>query len=294
MEECGFKVTQSVGNGQAVEVAVVIRSSSRLKGRGRCSRLFCPLCQTISTVKICSGTIQIRPRIDGAWNGGRGKQAGRNRQIAGAGAWRERAARLKVELLLDEKTQELNDERETLAQERFLLQALMDNIPDHVSLGQAQRHHPHQSRAGDAVRPGAIRSRPWQDRLRLLLAGARAAGAGRRTRNHPHRQDAQHRGARNLVPPARYLGVDDQRCRCAMRRTIIGTFGVSRDITEKKRAEEQLRLAANVFTHAREGILITGSGRDNHRCERRFLRDHRLPAQRSDRHQPAFSQLGSA
>ena len=45
---------------------------------------------------------------------------------------RERAARLKAELLLDEKTQELNDERETLAQERFLLQALMDNIPDHV------------------------------------------------------------------------------------------------------------------------------------------------------------------
>ncbi len=33
--------------------------------------------------------------------------------------------------------------------------------------------------------------------------------------------------------------------------------GFFRDITERKRAEEGLRLAANVFTHAREGILIT-------------------------------------
>ena len=34
-------------------------------------------------------------------------------------------------------------------------------------------------------------------------------------------------------------------------------FNSARDITERKRAEEQLHLAASVFTHAREGILIT-------------------------------------
>jgi diguanylate cyclase (GGDEF)-like protein/PAS domain S-box-containing protein len=34
-------------------------------------------------------------------------------------------------------------------------------------------------------------------------------------------------------------------------------LGVSRDITENKRAEEQLKLAASVFSHAREGIMIT-------------------------------------
>jgi len=38
---------------------------------------------------------------------------------------------------------------------------------------------------------------------------------------------------------------------------MAGIFGVARNITERKQAEEQLRLAASVFTHAREGIMIT-------------------------------------
>jgi diguanylate cyclase (GGDEF)-like protein/PAS domain S-box-containing protein len=38
---------------------------------------------------------------------------------------------------------------------------------------------------------------------------------------------------------------------------IAGAVLVLRDITERKAAEEQLRLAASVFTHAREGIVIT-------------------------------------
>ena len=36
-----------------------------------------------------------------------------------------------------------------------------------------------------------------------------------------------------------------------------GILGVARNITERKQAEEQLRLAASVFSHAREGIMIT-------------------------------------
>ena len=35
-------------------------------------------------------------------------------------------------------------------------------------------------------------------------------------------------------------------------------FGTVQDITDQKRAEEELRLAANVFSHALEGIMITG------------------------------------
>ena len=38
---------------------------------------------------------------------------------------------------------------------------------------------------------------------------------------------------------------------------IIGFHGVSRNITERREAEEKLHLAASVFTHAREGIMIT-------------------------------------
>ncbi|MBL8415985.1 MAG: EAL domain-containing protein [Propionivibrio sp.] len=40
---------------------------------------------------------------------------------------------------------------------------------------------------------------------------------------------------------------------------VRGTVGFSRDITERKQAEEKLHLAASVFTHAREGIMITNT-----------------------------------
>ncbi len=39
--------------------------------------------------------------------------------------------------------------------------------------------------------------------------------------------------------------------------SIIGYHGITRDVSERKRAEERLHLAASVFTHAREGIMIT-------------------------------------
>ncbi len=38
---------------------------------------------------------------------------------------------------------------------------------------------------------------------------------------------------------------------------IFGTVGFARDITEDKQSEEKLKLAASVFTYAREGIIIT-------------------------------------
>ncbi|MHB1677310.1 MAG: EAL domain-containing protein [Sulfuriferula sp.] len=38
-----------------------------------------------------------------------------------------------------------------------------------------------------------------------------------------------------------------------------GLVIIGRDITERKQAEEKLHLAANVFTHAREGIMITNA-----------------------------------
>jgi diguanylate cyclase (GGDEF)-like protein/PAS domain S-box-containing protein len=40
---------------------------------------------------------------------------------------------------------------------------------------------------------------------------------------------------------------------------VEGLFGISRDITELKRTEEKLQLAASVFHNSREGIAITGT-----------------------------------
>ncbi|MEH6443163.1 MAG: EAL domain-containing protein [Oceanospirillaceae bacterium] len=38
---------------------------------------------------------------------------------------------------------------------------------------------------------------------------------------------------------------------------LIGILGIGHNITERKKTEDQLKLAASVFTHAREGIVIT-------------------------------------
>lgn len=40
---------------------------------------------------------------------------------------------------------------------------------------------------------------------------------------------------------------------------VVGLFGISHDISERIQAENKLRQAANVFTYAREGIMITDS-----------------------------------
>ena len=44
--------------------------------------------------------------------------------------------------------------------------------------------------------------------------------------------------------------------------TLLGVVGVARDITERKRAEEKLQVSASVFSHAREGIMLTNAKGD--------------------------------
>ncbi len=171
---------------------------------------------------------------------------------------RERASRLKAELLLDEKNQELNDEREALAQERFLLQALMDNIPDHVYFKDR--------------RSAIIRISRAQATLFGLSDPVEAVGKTDFDFFSPAHAQQARADELEIIRTGKTLNIEERETwfhqpdtwvsttKVALRNeegSIIGTFGVSRDITEKKLAEEQLRLAASVFTHAREGIMIT-------------------------------------
>ena len=43
---------------------------------------------------------------------------------------------------------------------------------------------------------------------------------------------------------------------------VSGIFGISRDVTESRHVQAKVQLAANVFTHAREGIVITNAQND--------------------------------
>ena len=171
---------------------------------------------------------------------------------------RERAARLKAELLLDEKIQELGDEREALAQERFLLQALMDNIPDHVYF---------KDRSSAIIRISRA-----QATLFGLSDPVAAVGKTDFDFFSPAHAEQARADELEIIRTGKTLHIEERETwfhqpdtwvsttKVPLRNEegrVIGTFGVSRDITEKKQTEEQLRLAASVFTHAREGILIT-------------------------------------
>lgn len=79
---------------------------------------------------------------------------------------------------------------------------------------------------------------------------------------------------------------------------ILGLVGVIADITERKKDEEKLQLAASVFTHAREGIIITDAAsnivevNDTFTSITGYTRDDALGENprmlSSDRQSPAF------
>ncbi len=51
---------------------------------------------------------------------------------------------------------------------------------------------------------------------------------------------------------------------------VIGLFGISRDITERKAQEQQLQLAAQVFAQGREGVTVTDAQGDIRMVNRAF------------------------
>ncbi|MDX2367727.1 MAG: EAL domain-containing protein [Colwellia sp.] len=58
-------------------------------------------------------------------------------------------------------------------------------------------------------------------------------------------------GQLNWVSTSKWPIFDDDK------KTVVGLFGISRDVTAQLKSEQKTKLAASVFTHAREGIIIT-------------------------------------
>ena len=131
---------------------------------------------------------------------------------------------------------------EALAQEQYFMRALMDNLPDHIyfkdthsrfiRISKSQSDRFGLSDPAQAVGKTDFdffteeHARPaYEDEQRIIRTG-RADDAGR---------------IGDMAGPARYMGIDDQTALRDEAGNIVGVFGISREITERKRAEEALK-----------------------------------------------------
>ncbi len=144
-----------------------------------------------------------------------------------------------------------------LVQERQLLKSLLNTIPDLVWLKDQEGRY-----LACNPRFAALYGHPEQDiigRTDLDFVDAELAGFFR----------SNDLAAIEAGKPTTYeewlTFADGHRELCETTKTpmfdteghLIGVLGVAHDITERKDVEERLGLAASVFTHAREAIMIT-------------------------------------
>lgn len=144
-----------------------------------------------------------------------------------------------------------------LAQERQFLKSLLNTIPDLIWLKDPEGRY-----LACNPRFASLYGHPEQDiigRTDLDFVDAELAGffrskdlaaieAGQPTTNEEWLTFAD--GHRELCETTKTPMFDSDGA-------LIGVLGIAHDITERKAAEEKLGLAASVFTHAREAIVIT-------------------------------------
>ena len=136
-----------------------------------------------------------------------------------------------------------------LSRERDLLNTLLDNIPDRIYFkDQREPLHPHQSRADAALQAGTSGGRLWQDRRGFLRRGARREAledekrvmeTGEPVLNKVESETMQD-GTRSWSLTTK-LPLRDRAGK------IVGTCGISREITDLKEMEEHLENERNLL-----------------------------------------------
>jgi diguanylate cyclase (GGDEF)-like protein/PAS domain S-box-containing protein len=142
---------------------------------------------------------------------------------------------------------------------------LSEDVSDVVWKTTADHHFTYISPADQRMRGYAAHEIVGQHVTTLFTAEGIAANAARIRQHKEAKRDSEH--------SATMVFEVQQRCKDGAliwteivssaerdaQGMVTGFHGITRNITERKAAEEKLTLAASVFTHAREGIMITKS-----------------------------------
>jgi diguanylate cyclase (GGDEF)-like protein/PAS domain S-box-containing protein len=165
----------------------------------------------------------------------------------------------KLEQRVQARTEALAETNDRLETERARLRGLIDNIPDYIFIKDTNSVYLSCNKAVEAlfgVPESEIIGKTDADFVDLATADLFRHGdletlaSDGQCKNEEliEGQDGRQIYLETIKVPFK----DDQQ-------RVRGLIGVARDITERRQAERKLQLAAQVFSHAREGIMITDS-----------------------------------
>jgi len=155
--------------------------------------------------------------------------------------------------------QELTALNQLLHREKALLRSLLDNIPDHIFIKDCDGIYVDCNRAFSDFCGLSVNEVIGKTDSDFYLGGSTAVPPN----------DLEVLSATSAIASEEWL-VAPGGTHCCFetlripfrdgRHGVLGLIGVRRNITERKHADLELQLAGKVFSHAREGIMITDAG----------------------------------